>query len=58
MLSREEIESLMREGAEAFERGMDWSTCPYSLTSAAFATWQRGYSNAAFGAAQLGKRHV
>lgn len=53
MLSRDEIEGLMREGAEAFERGMDRDACPYPLVSAQFATWLRGFQNAAFGAAQL-----
>lgn len=51
MLSREDIERLMREGAEAFEDGMTRDICPYPLTSAQFATWTRGYQNAAFGAA-------
>lgn len=41
----------MREGAEAFEDGMTRDICPYPLTSAQFATWTRGYQNAAFGAA-------
>lgn len=51
MLSREDIERLMREGAEAFEHGMRREDCPYPITSAAFATWTRGFQNAAFGAA-------
>ena len=51
MLSREQIEQLMRDGAEAFENGMTREDCPYPLTSAQFATWTRGYQNAAFGAA-------
>lgn len=58
MLTREDIERLMREGAEAFERGMSKSACPYPMMSAAFATWMRGYQNAAYGAAQLEKHHV
>lgn len=53
MLSRDEIDRLMQEGAEAFECGMDRETCPYPLTSAQFASWLRGFQNAAFGAAQL-----
>jgi hypothetical protein len=51
VLTREQIETLMREGAEAFEDGMARNSCPYPLTSAEFATWTRGYQNAAFGAA-------
>ncbi|MGG1947094.1 Rmf/CrpP family protein [Trinickia sp. NRRL B-1857] len=51
MLSREEIERLMREGAAAFEDGMKRDDCPYPISSAAFSTWTRGYQNAAFGAA-------
>jgi ribosome modulation factor len=51
VLSREQIEQLMRDGAEAFENGMKRESCPYPLTSAQFATWTRGYQNAAFGAA-------
>jgi ribosome modulation factor len=51
VLSRDEIEQLMREGAEAFENGMSRDDCPYPITSAHFATWTRGYQNAAFGAA-------
>lgn len=51
MLSREQIEQLMREGAEAFEDGMTRENCPYPPTSAQFATWTRGYQNAAYGAA-------
>jgi ribosome modulation factor len=51
VLSRDEIEQLMREGAEAFADGMAREHCPYPLTSAAFATWMRGYQNAAYGAA-------
>ena len=58
MLSREQIEQYMREGNEAFERGMSESTCPYPLLSAPFCTWLRGYQNAAYGAAQLEKHHV
>lgn len=58
MLSRDEIETLMREGAEAFENGMTLGNCPYRLLSASFATWMRGYQNAAFGAAQQEKHHV
>lgn len=57
VLSREEIETLMREGAEAFERRMRPLDCHYSRTSAQFATWMRGYQNAAYGAAQLEKHH-
>jgi ribosome modulation factor len=53
MLSRDEIDGLMREGAEAFASGMARDTCPYPITSAAFATWLRGFQNAAFGAQQL-----
>ncbi len=58
MLSRDEIEKLMREGAEAFENGMSRQNCPYRPLSAPFATWMRGYQNAAYGAAQLEKHHV
>lgn len=58
MLSRDEIEKLMREGAEAFESGMPSYACPYSFASANFATWMRGYQNAAYGAAQQEKHHV
>lgn len=58
MFSREEIEALMRQGAEAFERGMSQSNCPYPLLSAPFATWMRGYQNAAYGAAHQEKHHV
>lgn len=58
MLSRDEIEKLMREGAEAFEHRMSAANCPYRLLSAPFATWMRGYQNAAFGAAQQEKSHV
>lgn len=53
MLSRDDIERLMGEGAEAFQCGMDRGQCPYPITSAQFATWLRGFQNAAFGAAQL-----
>jgi hypothetical protein len=58
MLSRDEIETLMREGAEAFENGMALGNCPYRLLSTSFATWMRGYQNAAYGAAQQEKHHV
>ncbi|MDR6393043.1 ribosome modulation factor [Paraburkholderia phenoliruptrix] len=58
MLTRQDIETLMREGSEAFERGMSKNVCPYPVMSAAFATWMRGYQNAAYGAAQLEKHHV
>jgi ribosome modulation factor len=58
MLSREQIETFMREGAEAFERGMSKGNCPYPVLSTPFATWMRGYQNAAYGAAQLEKHHV
>lgn len=58
MLSREEIETLMREGAAAFERGMQQSACPYRTLSQQFLTWLRGYQNAAYGAAHLEKHHV
>lgn len=51
MLSRERIEELMREGAEAFQAGMSRQSCFYPLASAEFATWMRGYQNAAYGAA-------
>jgi ribosome modulation factor len=52
MLSRDEIEQLMGEGAKAFEHGMSRDTCPYPITSAQFTTWLRGFQNAAFGAQQ------
>jgi ribosome modulation factor len=58
MLTRDDIEMLMREGAEAFARGMGKGVCPYPLMSAAFATWMRGYQNAAYGAAHSEKHHV
>ncbi|WAL81327.1 hypothetical protein OYT13_15860 [Pandoraea sp. XJJ-1] len=58
MLTREQIEELMREGAEAFEVGMARDSCPYPLMSAAFATWTRGYQNAAYGAAFSGASHA
>jgi hypothetical protein len=58
MLSREEIEMLMREGAEAFERGMESNACPYRMFSTEFGCWLRGYQNAAYGAAQLEKHYV
>lgn len=50
MLKREEIERLMREGAEAFLAGMKPTDCQYRPLSTEFATWLRGYQNAAFGA--------
>lgn len=50
MLKREEIEELMREGAEAFLAGRQPSDCRYRPLSDAYATWLRGYNNAAFGA--------
>lgn len=55
MLSREEIETLMREGAEAFTRGMSENVCPYRMFSQEFGTWLRGYQNAAYGATYLEK---
>lgn len=58
MLSREQIEELMREGAEAFEAGMSRDSCPYPLMSSAFATWMRGFQNAAYGAAFTGASHA
>jgi ribosome modulation factor len=58
MLSRDDIERLMREGAEAFDRGMGENACPYPMLSSAMCTWMRGYQNAAFGAAHLEKHHV
>ncbi len=51
MLTKEQIEQFMREGAEAFEAGMSRENSPYPRMSAPAATWLRGYQNAAFGAA-------
>lgn len=50
MLKREEIEELMREGADAWRAGMKASDCPYVPLTANAHTWLRGYKNAAFGA--------
>ena len=51
MLTKEQIEQFMREGAEAFLDGMARENCPYPRMSAPAATWLRGYQNAAYGAA-------
>lgn len=50
MLQRDEIEKLMRDGAEAFAHGMRLEMCPYPRMSDHAATWRRGYQNAALGA--------
>ncbi|WP_155634480.1 Rmf/CrpP family protein [Burkholderia stagnalis] len=50
MLKRDDIERLMRAGAEAFARGQDIGSCPHPLMSDAAATWRRGFQNAAYGA--------
>ncbi|RQS22422.1 Rmf/CrpP family protein [Burkholderia sp. Bp8995] len=50
MLKRDDIEKLMRAGADAFARGQHIGSCPHPLMSDAAATWRRGYQNAAYGA--------
>ena len=57
MLSREEIEKLMREGSDAFLNRMSLFDCPYRISTQQFASWTRGYRNAAYGAAHLEKHH-
>lgn len=51
MLTREQIEAVMRDGATAFEAGLPRENCPYRQSHPAYDTWIRGYQNAAFGAA-------
>ncbi|KVP11975.1 hypothetical protein WJ85_17235 [Burkholderia ubonensis] len=50
MFKRDDIEKLMRAGAEAYARGQLIGSCPHPLMSDAAATWRRGYQNAAYGA--------
>ncbi|MBJ9695743.1 ribosome modulation factor [Burkholderia cenocepacia] len=50
MLKREDIDRLMRAGAEAFARDQRIESCPHPRMSDAAATWRRGYQNAAYGA--------
>ena len=49
MLKQEDIDQLMRAGAEAFSRGQRIDSCPHPRLSDLAATWRRGYQNAAYG---------
>lgn len=54
-LTREDIESIMKEGAQAFTEGLDKDAVPYSKYTDNGRLWLRGYVNAEYGSLNIKK---